>query len=57
VAIVGGVFSQSEGFTSLNDLWIGLAFHAVMMALGTTLLAKSIGTKRTALAGASPDKA
>ena len=54
---MGGVFSQAEGFTSLNDLWIGLAFHAVTTALGTGLLGKSIGPRRTALAGAPPESA
>jgi hypothetical protein len=53
---VGGVFSQAEGFTNLNDLWVGLAFHAVATALGTGMLGKSIGPRRTALAEALPDK-
>jgi hypothetical protein len=53
---VGGVFSQAEGFTSLSDLWIGLAFHVVATALGTGLLGKSIGPRQTALAGALPDR-
>jgi hypothetical protein len=44
---VGGVFSQAEGFTTLNDLWVGLAFHAVATALGTGMLSKAVGTKRT----------
>jgi hypothetical protein len=50
VTIVGGVFSQAEGFNSLNDLWAGLAFHAVVTALGTGLLSKAVGAKRTGAA-------
>lgn len=42
---MGGVFSQADGFASLNDLWVGLAFHAVATALGTGMLGKSIAPK------------
>ncbi len=46
--IVGGVASRTEGFT---DLLIGLLpaylFHAVSMALGTFLVAKSLVKKPT----------
>jgi hypothetical protein len=47
---MGGVFSQAEGFTTLNDLWVGLAFHAMVTALGTGMLGKSMapGRVRTA---------
>ena len=31
---MGGVFSHAEGFTSLDLLWGGLAFHTVCMGLG-----------------------
>ena len=43
---MGGVFSQAEGFTSLNDLWPGLAFHAVVTALGTGMLSKSMAPEQ-----------
>jgi hypothetical protein len=56
VTIVGGVFSQAEGFTSLSDLWPGLVFHAVATALGIGLLGKGIGPRQAALAGASSEK-
>jgi hypothetical protein len=54
---VGGVFSQAEGFASLNELWVGLAFHAVVTALGTGLLGKSIGARATVPAGTMTDRA
>ena len=43
---MGGVFSQAEGFTSLNALWVGLAFHAVAMAVGVSLAARRPGERR-----------
>jgi hypothetical protein len=43
---MGGVFSQAEGFASLNDLWVGLAFHALATALGTGMLGKSMAPSR-----------
>jgi hypothetical protein len=56
VTVVGGVFSQAEEFTSLNNLWIGLAFHAVATALGTGMLSKSLGSRHAALTGTLPEK-
>jgi hypothetical protein len=56
VTVVGGVFSQAEGFAGLNELWPGLAFHAVTMALGTGLLGKGLSPKRTAQAAPLPEK-
>jgi len=35
---MGGVFSHAEGFTSLDLLWGGLAFHTVCMYLGVVFL-------------------
>ncbi len=35
---MGGVFSRSEGFTSLDLLWGGLAFHTICMGLGVFFL-------------------
>jgi hypothetical protein len=48
IYILGGVFSQSEGFTRLNDMWGALGFHAIAMALGTFCIgrAASAGTPR-----------
>jgi hypothetical protein len=42
VYILGGVFSQAEGFTRLNDMWGALGFHAVTMALGTFSVGKAV---------------
>ena len=39
--VLGGVFSQTEGFTGLGGLWGPMAFHAVCMGLGTYLVGKA----------------
>ncbi|HEX9016341.1 MAG TPA: hypothetical protein VF960_10155 [Chloroflexota bacterium] len=38
---MGGVFSHAEGYTSLDLLWGGLAFHTVCMGLGVFLLGQA----------------
>ncbi len=45
---MGGVFSQTEGFTSVNQLWAGLAFHAISTGLGTAMLATALSRRRSA---------
>jgi hypothetical protein len=55
--IMGGVFSQAEGFTTLGALWPGLAFHAAATALGTGMLARGFGSRQATPAGALPDRA
>ena len=40
VWIVGGVFLQTEGFTSLSTMWPALLFHAVTTGLGTYFVGK-----------------
>jgi hypothetical protein len=42
VWIMGGVFSQTEGFTRLGDLWGPMAFHALCTGLGVGLLGKAL---------------
>lgn len=42
VYVLGGVFSQAEGFTSLKELWGALSFHAIAMALGTFCLGRAV---------------
>ena len=54
---MGGVFSQAEGFTTLSQLWPGLAFHAVVTALGTGMLGKSFGPRQAAVTVAEPENA
>lgn len=48
---MGGVFSQTEGFTSVGDLWGPMAFHAVCTGLGAGLLGKAIRPKLAAQPG------
>ncbi len=38
---MGGVFSHAEGFTSLDQLWGGIAFHTVSMGLGVACLGRA----------------
>jgi hypothetical protein len=49
IYIVGGVFSQAEGFTQLSSLWGPMAFHAVTMALGTFCIGKATAVKQAAV--------
>ncbi|HSJ56327.1 MAG TPA: hypothetical protein VLC95_04050 [Anaerolineae bacterium] len=42
---MGAVFSQMDGFTSIGELVPGLAFHAFVTALGTSMLAKAVGRR------------
>lgn len=53
---MGGVFSQSEGFTELNLLWGGLVFHAVTTGAGVWLVGGAAGARRTAGAGVGAAK-
>jgi hypothetical protein len=55
--ILGAVVSQTEGFTTLGELVPGLAFHALVTALGTSMLAKAVGPRRTIIASAAVEKA
>ena len=41
VWIVGGVFSQGGAEAGLSGLWGPMAFHAVTMAVGSYLVARS----------------
>ena len=51
---MGGVFSHSEGFTRMSELWGGLAFHTVSGALGMLCLGRAgIGLQK----GETPAKA
>lgn len=38
---MGGVFSHTEGFTMLSELWGGLAFHTVSGGLGMFCLGRA----------------
>ncbi|MHB8992464.1 MAG: hypothetical protein ACYC66_12655 [Chloroflexota bacterium] len=46
--MLGGVFSHAEGFTSVNDLWGGLAFHTVSMILGMFCLGQASAARHGA---------
>ena len=37
---MGGVFSHSEGFTRLGQLWGAIAFHVVSTGMGMFCLGK-----------------
>jgi len=39
---MGAVFSHSEGFASLGELWGAMAFHTLAMALGVFSLGKGV---------------
>ncbi|MFC2038017.1 hypothetical protein ACFLYD_08710 [Chloroflexota bacterium] len=39
------MFSQTEGFTNLSDLWGPMAFHALCTGLGTWLFGKAARLK------------
>ena len=43
--VLGGVFSQKEGFTSLAELIPGLTIHTVCMALGLLCLTRTRAKK------------
>ncbi len=45
---MGAVFSHTEGYTSLDLLWGGLAFHTVCMGLGVFLLGRARQPRLTA---------
>jgi hypothetical protein len=38
--VLGGVYSQTEGFASVHDLWGPMAFHAMVTGMGTCLVGK-----------------
>ncbi|MHB0871137.1 MAG: hypothetical protein ACYC5J_17040 [Chloroflexota bacterium] len=46
--MLGGVFSHAKGFTSINDLWGGLAFHTVSMILGMFCLGQARSARQKA---------
>lgn len=41
ISIMGGVFSQSEGFTQISDLWPGMLFHMLCMAGGMVMISRA----------------
>jgi len=53
---LGGVFSQTEGFTTLGDLWGPMAFHLVCMVLGTYFVGRPARLRLAAAASAHPDE-
>ena len=53
--VLGGVYTQTEGFTSLNDLWVPMAFHATGMGLGTYLIRKPALSKAAGSAEPAPE--
>lgn len=44
---MGGVFSQKEGFTSINQLWGAFAFHLVATGVGTGLIGRAVATNKS----------
>jgi hypothetical protein len=55
--ILGAVVSQTEGFTTLGELVPGLVFHALVTALGTSMLAKAVGRRHIAIVATAAEKA
>jgi hypothetical protein len=55
--IMGEVISQAEGFTTIGELVPGLAFHALITALGTSMLAKAVGPRPAPIASTVVEKA
>jgi len=41
VYVMGAVFSRTEGFTQLSQLWGAILFHTVTMALGIVCIGRA----------------
>ena len=57
IGVLGGVYSQTEGFASVNDLWGPMAFRAMVTGMGTCLVGKPALVKKEDWAAMAQDSA